>query len=99
MKIDDRHPLADLPAAGVRDGKPAKPADAKPETTVLKPDTVALSSKAQELRKAEKIMPTLPDIRTDKVETIKRRIRNGTYEIDSGKIATKMIEDAILHNT
>ena len=95
MKIDDRLTITNPSPASVHTGKPAKPAGGPAEQTVLKPDTVALSSKARQLQQAEKALRALPDIRTEKVAAIKSRIRNGTYAVDSEKIAAKMIKDAI----
>jgi flagellar biosynthesis anti-sigma factor FlgM len=41
----------------------------------------------------KKLIHELPEIRTDKIEAVKRSIDNGTYTIDPLKIAGKIIEE------
>ena len=41
------------------------------------------------------IAQNTPDIREDKVAAIKAKIANGTYEIDSGRIADGLLNEAI----
>jgi len=44
-----------------------------------------------EIMKYKEIVKSLPDIRQDKVEAIKKKIESGEYKIDSKKVARKMI--------
>lgn len=63
--------------------KTMKVEQAKPATTVSSEDHVQISSQAQELfNKTAK-----EAIRQEKVQAIKQQIENGTYEIDSKRIA------------
>ena len=53
---------------------------------------VHLSQASREAQLAEKIIETAPETRGARVAAIKARIASGDYEIDHGKIASKMIE-------
>lgn len=46
--------------------------------------------------KALDIARNTPDIREDRVSMLKKQIEEGTYQIDSGKIADGMMREAIL---
>lgn len=60
---------------------------------------VSLSQEAREMKvareKAFEIAMNTPDVRQDKVADIKARIQNGTYKVDSGKVADGMLREAI----
>lgn len=47
-------------------------------------------------RKIKEVLKETPEIRTGKVETLKKAIWAGTYEIESEKIAEKMINESLL---
>lgn len=36
-----------------------------------------------------------PDVRSDRVESIKQQIENGTYKVDSEKLAAKMLTESL----
>lgn len=58
------------------------------------PSTKAeLSGKAKEMATAHAAAASAPDVREDKIAALKRRIQEGTYEIDSEKIADRMVSD------
>lgn len=54
-------------------------------------DTVSLTGAAQHLRHLELSLAQQPVVDTQRVEATKRAIDNGTYQIDPGRIASKMI--------
>jgi negative regulator of flagellin synthesis FlgM len=56
-------------------------------------DQVVLSGKAKELNELKKIIGQMPEIRTDKVEALKKAIEEGRYEIDAFKVAGKILEE------
>lgn len=56
-----------------------------------KNDQLSLSSTAKDYQIAMNALKDTPDIRKEKVEAIKEQIRTGTYVIDSGKIAEKIL--------
>ena len=47
-------------------------------------------------RKIKEVLKETPEIRAEKVETLKKAIWAGTYEIESEKIAEKMINESLL---
>lgn len=58
-------------------------------------DSVHLSPRAREYRKARQALAALPDIEADKVREIKARIQNDSYRPDADQIAAKMIREAL----
>ena len=60
-------------------------------------DNVVLSSRAEEILKAKKLLESVPDIREDKVALIKKKIEEGTYQVDGDKIAQKMLKESFLN--
>lgn len=69
---------------GIKKVKPGKIDQAK--------DQIEISDKAIGFQHALKKLKNLDEIRMDKVETIKKQIDAGTYKIDGGKIAEKIME-------
>lgn len=56
-----------------------------------KKDDVTISKEGLALQKLSSNIKDIPD-RIDLINSIKTSIENGTYKIDAGKIASKMIE-------
>ncbi len=61
--------------------------------------SVALSPEARELAKAsakaKQIASDTPVVREDRVAALKKQIAEGTYKVDSGKIADGILTEAI----
>jgi negative regulator of flagellin synthesis FlgM len=51
--------------------------------------------KAAAFQKALEIAKNTPDVREDRVAELKKKIQEGTYEVDSGKIADGMMREAV----
>jgi len=62
---------------------------------VSKADRVDLSGKAKEMAELRNVIDQLPEIRTDKVQSIEKAINDGTYKIDAKKIANKMVDELV----
>ncbi|MBI5643134.1 MAG: flagellar biosynthesis anti-sigma factor FlgM [Deltaproteobacteria bacterium] len=58
-------------------------------------DNVDISPKAKDLNKAKTLLESVPELRGEIVGKLKTDIENGNYEVDSGKVAEKIIERAI----
>jgi negative regulator of flagellin synthesis FlgM len=58
-------------------------------------DRVSLSPQARELLSAQRALAAIPDVRAEKVAEIKARIADGSYRIDSEKIAAEMIRQTL----
>jgi negative regulator of flagellin synthesis FlgM len=69
-----------------------------PRQQAIKSDTVVISETAKRIQAAQSQLETIPDVRSEKVADIKRRIEDGTYEIKPDKIAEKMIRESLLND-
>ncbi len=58
-------------------------------------DRVDISSGSKDVQKMQEIIQNTPDIRTNKVESLKVRIANGEYNIDPRDVADKMLTSLI----
>lgn len=54
-------------------------------------DQVVLSQRAAEIQTAQEAVAAMPEVRQEKVAAIKKRIEEGTYQIDPEAIADKII--------
>jgi negative regulator of flagellin synthesis FlgM len=63
--------------------------------TTIATERVDLSSKAKDIHKIKQDLEQIPEIREDKVNELKRQIENGSYAINPGKIADKMLEESL----
>lgn len=55
-------------------------------------DTVSLTGTASQLRALEQQIASLPVVDVQRVESIKQKIANGSYQIDAPHVADKMIQ-------
>lgn len=55
------------------------------------PDEVVLSSQAQEFGQYLQKIKAMPEVREEKVKELTDRIASGNYQVDSGKMAEKII--------
>lgn len=60
-----------------------------------KKDEIILSARATEVRKFEGLVKTIPEVRQEKVEAVKRQIESRTYTVD-GKLVAKGIADLLI---
>jgi negative regulator of flagellin synthesis FlgM len=60
---------------------------------INKSDQVHLSGKAKELDAIKQVIQQMPEIRTEKVEALKKAIQEGSYQVDSLKVAGKILEE------
>ncbi|MCK7510317.1 MAG: flagellar biosynthesis anti-sigma factor FlgM [Desulfobacterales bacterium] len=59
---------------------------------------MVISDTAKRIQDARFQLESIPDTRPEKVAEIKRRIEDGTYEINPDKIADKMIRESLLND-
>lgn len=52
-----------------------------------------ISSKAREFSKAKEVASAAPDVREERIAELKRRIQSGSYQMDPGAIADKMVNE------
>lgn len=64
----------------------------KPGKTSKTSDDIKISESAMDLQFALQKIKNVEEVRMDKVESIRKQIHSGTYEIDGKKIADKILE-------
>ncbi len=86
-------PLLDPYAAGLeKSGETRGRARAENAgTDAARGDTVSVSQDALLLTEARRTAQNTPDVRADKVESLRIQVANGTYRPDSRLIAAKLI--------
>ena len=52
-----------------------------------------LSAKGREMSQAKAVASDAPDVREEKIAELKRRIQEKRYQVDSTKVADKMVDD------
>jgi negative regulator of flagellin synthesis FlgM len=55
-------------------------------------DTVTLTSSARSLQKIEAAIAKAPVVNASKVAAVKNAVRSGTYQIDAGRVADKLLQ-------
>ena len=68
-------------------GEPAGASAAKPGSR----DTVTLTHSARSLQKIEEAVAKAPVVNASKVAAVKQAISSGTYQIDAGRVADKLL--------
>ena len=62
-------------------------------------DSVAdVSADASLMQKAGELMKTVPDVREKKVQDLKKKIKDGTYKVDSKKVADRLVDEHLKVN-
>ena len=72
----------------------------RPDTNPLKknptapsPSNVEISEDARLMQRARELAHGAPDVRPDKVQSLKKAIQSGVYKVDAESIAEKILED------
>lgn len=74
--------------------EPTGVAAAQP-SAAAQPDQVILSQQAVEIQRAQEALSQVPEVRQQKVAEIKRKIVEGSLEVDAEAIAKKIIAGGI----
>lgn len=61
-----------------------------------KTDIFELSNYAQELKVTTDLVLKSPEVRADKIDELKKQIKNGTYQISATDIAAKIIDRSLV---
>lgn len=90
---------------GISDAKKAKEAqhayEGKPSDSVAKNSGVNVNlseaslKRSEQMKKAFEIAKTTSPIREDRVAELRQKIADGTYQLDSGKIADGILMEAV----
>jgi negative regulator of flagellin synthesis FlgM len=87
MKIDGNNPIS--PVGGVK--AVHKVSQVSHEIKNSQQDKVAVSDTAQVFQKLVQKVKDLPDIREDRVKTVKEQIASGQFDIDPHSLAASLI--------
>jgi negative regulator of flagellin synthesis FlgM len=90
-------PLAPLPSAtsgtAVAADKTQSDSTAKAaQTSGSTADTVTLTGSAITLQKLSEAVAAAPVVNSQKVAAVKQSVQDGTYQVDSGRVADKLIQ-------
>jgi negative regulator of flagellin synthesis FlgM len=70
-----------------------RPDSSKETSTQGSTDRVELSKDYQELNKVKRVTMELPDIRSERVDQVRKQIADNTYQVKVTQIADKMLEE------
>jgi len=74
--------------------RPAKTKKSDPPLT--EGDQVQLSDRAREFNRIKDVLETIPDIRSDKVQTLSDAVDQGTYTADPRTSSEKLIRESLI---
>ena len=99
MKIDDTssniQQLANFEINVNKNIEDDKNTSAEPDKSLASGAKVELSNRSVEYSKAAEAMDRTTEERAQKLEEIKSKLENGSYEIDSRKVADSIIKDIL----
>ena len=72
---------------GYESGAKAEPQTVQPAAS----DSVEISDRSRELARAHQAVDEAPEVRSDRVASIKKRIEDGTYSVSPELLAKKML--------
>jgi negative regulator of flagellin synthesis FlgM len=72
--------------------KSQREAPAAGASTTQTGDTVTLTSSARSLQKIEEAVAKAPVVNASKVAAVKQAVQSGTYQIDAGRVADKLLQ-------
>ena len=97
MKVSDLHQQANsMQYVNQVNSVDKKEAPQEPDEKSSSTDKVELSAQSKEMQKIYDMVQLAPDVRAEKVASIKKSIQDGSYKVDSEAVADKMIKDSIL---
>ena len=79
-------------SSGVVTDKPQGEASASNASASKTGDTVTLTNSARSLQKIEEAVAKAPVVNASKVAAVKHAIHSGTYQIDAGRVADKLLQ-------
>ena len=70
---------------------PKKTYGTQKTNTVSRTDQVQISSIGKDIQTVKQAVANTPDVREDKISSVKPKIQNGTYEVSSDDFASKLL--------
>ena len=94
MKIGDRRTYSVGPLGPV--SVPAPGAASEPEgPSAASGDQLEISSSSREIGVLKAALATVPEMRMEKIETIRESVEDGSYYVESEKIAKRVVDEAL----
>ena len=93
MKIDSLspNPLSTNQPEGAGSVKKSDHADQTARTHAAATDRAELSERARLMGKARTALQNTPDVNQDKVNSVKQRVDNGTYQVPADELARRLL--------
>jgi negative regulator of flagellin synthesis FlgM len=85
-------PIKGTNSNGVVADKSQSNSSATATSTSQTGDHVTLTDSARSMQKIEEAVAKTPVVNAAKVDSIKQAVQNGTYQIDSGRVAGKLLQ-------
>ena len=97
VKIPDDKPVSEAQLSRINQirSEPREAAETKRRPAAPRGDEVTLSSRAQDYQKARELLQEVSDVRQEKVRQIKAELKNGERQVDSEKIAERMLAQGL----
>lgn len=70
----------------------------KEPVTNVSGNTANATRQAEHMKEVKNFIKSTPEVRSDKVEEIKAKIANGTYNVSSEELADKLINSGVINN-
>ena len=85
-------PVKGSNSSGVVTDKPQGEASAAAAAAPQSADTVTLTNSARSMQKIEEAVAKTPVVNAAKVASVKQAINSGSYQIDAGRVADKLLQ-------
>jgi len=72
--------------------KPQSDTSAAATSSTQGADQLTLTTGARSLQKLEETIANTPVVNTSKVASVKQQLSSGTYQVDSGRVASKLLQ-------
>ena len=83
-------------AGGVKNNSKTSSTESSQAAEGSQATKVALSPRAQELKKIKELANAAPDVDMSKVEKFKRLIAEGKYKVDAQAVADRMVDEHVM---
>ena len=97
MKINDlKDPSSQMIQSYQRGDSQNQPVDKQAGPAAVAAEKVDISARAKDIQLAKAVINSLPDVRDARVQELKTQIEQGSYQVNSNKIAEKMVRENLI---
>jgi len=98
MKVNNQIPVQSQSVEKSQQAQPSQKSQSRSALNSAPSDRISgasvdISPEAQMMKQAGEIAKSSPDMRLEKVAQLKKAIQEGTYQIESSKIADKLVDE------